>query len=103
MTDIKHYVGEVGLEVKAFIGDDEDISAASDVKFLVRKPDGTTTEWAAEPIINDGDDGAYYIRHITEAGDLDQAGTYRLQASFTLGSWTGPGETFRWEIYDAYK
>jgi hypothetical protein len=103
MTDIKHYVGEVGLEVKAFVGDSRDISAATDVKFLVQKPDGTEVEWSAEAITEDGDDGAYYIRHITEAGDLDQAGTYRLQAAFVLGSWDGPGETFRWEIYDEYK
>jgi len=103
MTDIKHYVGEIGLEIKAFVGDSEDISAATDVKFLVKKPDGTETEWAATAHTEDGDNGAYYIIHTTESGDLDQAGTYRLQAYFTLGSWTGLGESFRWEIYDEYK
>lgn len=63
-----------------------DISDASILKFIFRKPDGTTFERSAN-FTNDGTDGL--IEYTTVNGDLSQAGSWMLQAyvQTTSGKW----------------
>ena len=60
-----------------------DISTASSMKFLVLKPDGTTTTWTAE-FADDGADGV--IQYTTVSGDLDQSNIWYIQAQITFAS-----------------
>lgn len=62
------------------------ISNATDLKFIFRKPDATTFQRSAS-FTTDGSDGE--IQYYTVDGDLDQDGTWTLQAyvSTSSGSW----------------
>ena len=82
------YVGTVGFLIEADC--QQDISAASNPHFLVRKPSGATGIWTAT--ITTIDEQTRYLRHATEEGELNEAGDYRIHACFTLGDWQGPGE-----------
>jgi hypothetical protein len=79
------YQGDVGLKIELDCG--QDISSSTDRAIQVRKPDGTTTSWAASL------DGTDTLAYATASGDLSQAGTYKLQSSMSLGDWTGRGKT----------
>lgn len=94
MSD-KHYVSEIGTDIVVDCGCT--ITGASPTKLKVKKPDNTEEEWDASI------EGTDSLKHTTEAGDFDQAGKYRLQASLTLGSWIGLGETVTFVIYEAYR
>ena len=77
------YQDTVGLPIEIDMG--ESLAEATDYVFLVRKPRTTQiVEWA--PTIN----GEKFV-YTTQAGDLDLAGLYVFQPSFTLGEWTGRG------------
>lgn len=89
----KNYVGDVGLAVVLDTG--VDLTSATNCKILVQLPDGTTAEWA-------GTASGTTITHSTTAGELAQAGVYRLHASFTLGGWTGVGELACMTIYERF-
>lgn len=79
------YQGDVGLKIELDCG--RDISTSTNRAIQVRKPDGATAEWAASVEDNN------YLAYTTASGDLAQPGTYKLQASMTLGDWTGRGKT----------
>lgn len=71
---------EVGILVNLTVTEVPDIGATEGALTVwCTKPDGTTIEW--DPIvIDDGPSGlAHYI---TEAGDLDQVGGYRVQGKW---------------------
>ena len=89
----KVYAGDVGTEIILNCG--SDISGATATLIKAKKPDGTTVNWTAA-VYNSN-----YLRYVTEAGDLDQAGRFYLQASLTLGGWSGLGETAVLMVYDA--
>lgn len=93
MTD-KTYVGELGKPLKLDAG--ENISAATAQSISVRKPDNTLESWDA--LVVDSN----YVQHITEAGDLDQSGTYRVQAVVTVGGIERKGNTARFTVYSLY-
>ena len=82
------YVGTVGFVIEADCL--QDLSAATDARFLVRKPSGATTVWPATVTTLDG--ATRYLRHTTTAGDLNEVGCYALHACLTLEDWQGPGE-----------
>jgi len=90
----KHYVGEVGTVIT--VDCNETITGATSTTINVLKPDGTTAEWSASIY------GTQYLRCVTESTDFSVAGKYYAQASFTLGSWTGLGDTATFTIYPAY-
>uniref|UniRef100_I2PYP3 Uncharacterized protein n=1 Tax=Desulfovibrio sp. U5L TaxID=596152 RepID=I2PYP3_9BACT len=83
------YQGDVGLEIILDCGCD--LSGAVGTAVAVRMPSGTVLSWPAETAGAGG--GVTCLRCVTRAGDLAEAGTYRLQASLTLGGWTGLGRT----------
>lgn len=95
----KIYVGDVGLAILANCG--VSTTGAEDIVMEVTKPDGTITTWSAEVTSVGGIQN--YLVHYTEAGDLDQAGTYKMQPKFKLSSWNGLGETGKFKVYEAFK
>lgn len=91
----KTYVGDTGTVITLDCG--QDISAATARSIAVKKPDGTTTSWAASA------SGTDSIRFTTLADSLDQTGTWLLQAEVSLGGGTWRGETAQLEVYAAFR
>lgn len=91
----KHYVGETGTEILVDTG--VDITTATNTKIKCKKPDGTTVEWGAS--VKD----TTKLSYLTQEGDFNQAGTYRVQASLSLGGWTGLGETASFKILELFE
>ncbi len=87
----KVYVGDTGTVITLDCG--ADISAASARSIAVRKPDGTTTSWAA---VASGTDS---IAYTTLADTFDQSGAWRLQAVVTLPTGVWRGETALLHVY----
>jgi hypothetical protein len=94
MATNKIYIGDIGTLISVNMG--EDISAAEDVVFKVKKPDNTEVEWAAEI----GDDDV--LEYTVAEGDLDQAGVYYINPHLTLGDWTGSGDTVKFTVLNKY-
>lgn len=95
----KIYVGDIGLALIADCG--VAVTGASNIAFEVTKPDGSIVEWDAE--VTSVGALPNYLVHYTELGDLDQAGTYKMQPKFRLFSWVGKGETAKFKVYDGFK
>lgn len=95
MTAETVYKNTVGTVLVVDCG--EVITGATDIKLLVMKPDETEVEWNA--VI----DGETKIRYIVKSGDLDQVGLYKVQASLTLGSWSGRGNTASFRVEDNFE
>ena len=99
MSDCKQklHVGDTGTRIELNI---DPCGAAgivqgdiTDAKIIVKKPDGSITEWAAT---QDGN----LIYYVTQHGDLDHAGVWTLQAKCTLnGGWSGRGSEVRVYVY----
>lgn len=88
MEQRQPYVGTVGFVIDADCR--QDISAATNPYFLVRKPSGATGVWTAA--ITTIDEATRFLRHTTVAGELNEVGDYKIHACLTLGDWSGPGE-----------
>jgi hypothetical protein len=93
MTD-KYYVGDIGTDIIVDCG--TEITGATNTKLKVQKPDGTTAEWVASI------DGTDNLKYTIIAGDFNVAGTYFLQASLSLGGWTGLGDTAKFIVHEPY-
>ena len=91
----KYYVGDTGTEI--VLDTKVDLTGGTDAKIKVKKPDGNAVEWDAS--IKD----TTRLSHVAAADDLDQAGTYLLQASITLGYWKGRGETAYLRVYEQFE
>lgn len=91
----KIYIDEVGLTILLDAG--QDITGATDVTIEVLKPSGATASWSAEVY------DSQYVKYLTVEGDLDEAGTYKLQCELTLGDWTGRGNTTTMRVYDDFR
>lgn len=91
----KIYVGDVGTVITVDCG--ENISAATVMELKVEKPGGATITWTASLY------GTDYLRYTIQSGDLDESGTWKIQASVTLPSWSGLGETDKFIVYEAYE
>ena len=91
----KVYVGDIGTDIIVDCG--EDISTATKTKISVKKPDGSKVLWSAS-IYNTN-----YLKYTTVANDLNQSGKYKVQASLTLGAWSGLGETACFTVYSLFE
>jgi len=91
---MKHYVGEKGTKLRVDVG--QDITNATQVSLIVKKPDGNTTEWVGTVV-----DG-HYIEYVVKEGDFNQAGRYILQARIVAvnGEWFG--DRFVLVVYDKF-
>lgn len=84
MADEIH-VNDIGTEFRILISDDGstvDLSAATDILMIFKKPSGSRIERNAD-FYTDGTDGLVYYRSVE--GDLDEVGTYKIQANVSIG------------------
>lgn len=97
MADNIH-LNDVGTEFRVTILDEDnvavDVSAASTLSLIFKKPSGTSSTKTAT-LVNDGTDGL--IKYVTESGDLDEIGTWKIQAYFVSlnGSWKSNFKSFK--------
>lgn len=83
------YQGDEGLEILMDCG--RDITGAGSPAIVVRTPSGAVRRW--EAVLHAVDGTARCLRYVTRPGDLAESGVYKLQASLSLGDWTGRGGT----------
>lgn len=90
----KYYVGDIGTAV--IVDTLSDISLATEVKLIVRKPDNTTAHWT----------GSVYdttkILYTTKAGDFNIPGPYRLQSWVRIGTGEWSGNTVLFTVWAAF-
>jgi hypothetical protein len=91
----KIYIGNVGTIIDIDMG--EDVSQATNLSLSVQKPSGQTVTWI--PQIQDTN----YLRYVLQAGDVDLAGTYRIQPKLTLGTWMGYGIVVQLRVYELFE
>jgi len=75
-------VGDVGTVIKISLTGDIDISTAVATAIRYRKPSGATGEWPSTIVDNS-------LEYLTQAGDIDEAGVWSIQAFFDLTTWQG--------------
>ena len=90
----KLYVGDTGTVIQLDTG--QDLSAATDLKIEVSKPDGTVTSWPADKL-------GTAMRFTTLASTFDQAGTYKVQAHVTAAGGDWRGETAKLVVFDRFR
>lgn len=81
----KIFAGDTGTEFRISITDDGtavDISSATELYIIFKKPDGEILTVSAN-LWSDGTDGIIYYN--TVDGDLNQSGQWRIEALVNLG------------------
>lgn len=78
MDTLRKY--DIGTRITLDLG--EDLSGATDIKLIYRKPNGDTSTWPVE-IDSENSNKIYYI---TQENDLDTVGEWRLQAWVQFGT-----------------
>jgi len=93
----KVYVGDEGTVI--ILDTLIDLSDANIVKVLVKKPDGSETEWGA--VLDD--ERSTCMKYIIQHGDLDISGKYFLQAYVenNVGKWRG--NTVILNVHDKFR
>jgi hypothetical protein len=76
------YVGTFGTRIEIVGQDSLDLSGAVSAQINFVKPGGTSGSWTATVVDN-------VVRYTTDADDLDEAGTWQIQAFVDLGTWRG--------------
>lgn len=79
---------DVGTELRITLVDDStpvDVSGASSIIFVFKKPSGTMVEKTGS-LYSDGTDGK--VKYITESGFLDEDGEWKYQVELSIGSST---------------
>ena len=79
------FVGDVGTSIELDTG--SDLRSATSLQIEATKPSGTKVTWTAsvhptQPTV---------MRYVTQANDLDEAGTWKLRAKVTMTGWSGSG------------
>lgn len=95
----KIYKGDVGTVIKVRLDNTEDLSGGT-YSFSVLKPDGTETTWTASYELAGSEQ---YVKYTTVSGDLDQAGTYKIQPKIVIPNWSGSANTVTIKVYDEYQ
>lgn len=84
------FIGDVGTVIVLDTG--STITDATSVKIKYLRPDGSNGEWT----------GTIYettkVKYILQAGDLNVAGTWKLQAYVVLPTWSGYGTSANLEV-----
>lgn len=92
------YVGDYGTALRATIYDQNgaivDLSISSNIIFNLEKPDGSIISVPAT-FVTDGTNGQ--VQYITEPGDIDMVGHWRLQAVvfYSIREWHSSIYTFK--------
>lgn len=93
------HVGDIGTVLRVTVNDAgvaRDVSSATVKRILLKKPDGTTLTKDAAFTTNGGNG---QIQYATANGDLDQAGTWQIQAYVELTGWSGHTDAEEFEVY----
>lgn len=93
------HLGDIGTAFEVTLMDCDvvvDISSASSIEIIFKKPDKSVVTQTAV-FQTDGTDGI--IQYITVLGDLDQIGTWYLQAKVTLPTGTWSSDTSKFKVY----
>lgn len=84
MPRARYFTDTIGLELRCTFVDEDGTPhnvALGATEIRLRKPDGTVVSYVGDPE-GDGTDGVALA--LTGDGDLDRAGIYRVQGTFTL-------------------
>ena len=73
-----------------------DISSASSIQMIIRKPDQTRLTKTAT-FVTDGTDGQ--VQYVSIAGDFDQAGNYKIQGLVVDGGATYYSSISTFKVY----
>jgi hypothetical protein len=87
----KTYVGDIGTEI--ILDVQADITTATSVGILAKKPDGTSVTWSGQ--VYSGTN----VHYLTQTNDLNQAGVWLLQAVIASPSWSGHSESVELVVY----
>ena len=82
------HVGDIGTTLIVTILEDGsvvDISSASSLQIIIKKPDATTLTKTGV-FTTDGTDGK--MQYVSIAGDFDQSGNYRIQGKVDISGGT---------------
>jgi hypothetical protein len=93
------HVNDIGTRFLATIKDDGvvvDVSNASVINMIFKKPDDHVVYKSAS-LLTDGVDGKIY--YDTVAGDLDEAGQYKLQGRVSLPSGTYFTDIYTFQVH----
>ena len=93
------HVGDIGTTLIGTFSDcgtAVDISSASSIEMIIRKPDQTKLTKTAT-FVTDGTDGQ--VQYITIAGDVDQAGNYKIQGKVVDGGATYYSSISTFKVY----
>jgi|TARA_B100001564_G_C20560376_1_gene633460 uncharacterized protein YbcV (DUF1398 family) len=93
------HVNDVGTKFLATIKDDGvvvDISSAISITMMFKKPDDEVVEKSGT-LDSSGTDGKVY--YTTIAGDLDEAGLYKLQAKVVLSTGTYYTDIYSFKVH----
>ena len=94
-------VGDVGTTFEDTVKDQDgeivDISTASNLDMIFRKPDDTPVVQTAD-LTGDGSDGK--MEYVTVEGDLDQAGEWQRQGLVEVGGGIWRTDIKKFRVYD---
>lgn len=96
MSDLR--LGDIGTAIRLTLLDGAtpvNISSATIKQIIFQKPDGTRVEKTATFLTN-GSDGK--LQYLTQAGDLDQTGTWKVQGYVAMPQWTGKTEIAKFKV-----
>lgn len=99
MSNIVH-LGDIGTVIDLTIKDEGvvvSLVGATTLQMLLHAPSGVIKTVTAE-LVTDGTDGR--IRYVTEAADIDEANTWRVQAYVVTPTWTGHSSKERFTVFD---
>ena len=93
--------GDIGTKLQVQIleeGAVVDISAGTAMTLILTKPSGTKVTKTAV-LAGNGTDGKLEWA-TTVVGDLDEVGQWQMQASLTIGAWTGKSDIIKFDVRD---
>lgn len=94
------HVGDIGTAFRATVKDEDgaivNIASAASMLMWFQKPDGTVVSRTAS-LVNDGVDGL--MQYITQAGDLDQAGSWKSQGVVDIGGGRWHSDISKFKVY----
>ena len=93
------HVNDIGTSFTLTIKDGDsavDISSATTKKIVIKKPSGTKLSYSTA-FVSDGTDGK--MRYNVVSGDLDEAGTYKLQSYVIISDGTFYTDITSFKVY----
>lgn len=91
----KIYVQSLGITI--VVETDIDLTNATVVSFLVRKPNGGDVIWSADKY------ETTKLSYLLQAGDLSEKGIYKIQAKAVFADKVLYGATLPFRVYDFWE